>query len=79
LRGNSAKSQNTTEQPAFIDVQAKRTGRHRATIAREISEAEKIGDALMKKIVDIRSTSRARSPAGCDGRTRSPKDRRSRH
>ena len=27
------------------------TGRHRATIAREISEAEKIGDDIMKKIV----------------------------
>jgi hypothetical protein len=50
--GKSANSQNATEQPAaFIDAQAKRTGRHRATIAREISEAEKIGDALMEKIV----------------------------
>jgi ParB-like chromosome segregation protein Spo0J len=48
----SANSQNATEQPpAFIDAQAKRTGRHRATIAREISEAEKLGDAVMKKIV----------------------------
>jgi hypothetical protein len=47
-----AKSQNATEQPpAFIDVQAKQTGRHRATIARELSEARKIGDAAMKKIV----------------------------
>jgi hypothetical protein len=50
--GRSAKSQNATKQaPAFIDGHAKQTGRHRATIAREISEAEKIGDTVMKKIV----------------------------
>jgi hypothetical protein len=50
--GKSAKSQNATKQtPAFIDAHATQTGRHRATIAREISEAEKIGDAEMKKIV----------------------------
>jgi hypothetical protein len=50
--GKSAKSQNATQQtPAFIDAHATQTGRHRATIAREISEAEKIGDAVMKKIV----------------------------
>jgi hypothetical protein len=50
--GRSAKSQNATKQtPAFIDAHAKQTGRHRATIAREISEAEKIGDTVMKKIV----------------------------
>jgi hypothetical protein len=47
-----AKSQNATEQtPAFIDAHAKQTGRHRATIARGISEAEKIGDDMMKKII----------------------------
>ena len=47
-----AKSQNATEQtPAFIDAHAKQTGRHRATIAREISEAEKIGDDVLKRIV----------------------------
>jgi hypothetical protein len=34
-----------------VDAHAKQTGRHRATIAREISEAEKIGDDVMKKIV----------------------------
>jgi hypothetical protein len=51
--GKSAKSQNANKQtPAFIDAHAKQTGQHRATIAREISEAEKIGDATMKKIVD---------------------------
>jgi hypothetical protein len=50
--GRSAKSQNATEQPpTFIDAHAKQTGRHRATVARELSEAEKIGDAAMKKIV----------------------------
>jgi ParB family chromosome partitioning protein len=50
--GRGAKSQNATEQtPAFIDAHAKQTGRHRATIAREISEAEKIGDDVMKRIV----------------------------
>jgi ParB family transcriptional regulator, chromosome partitioning protein len=47
-----AKSQNATERtPAFIDAHAKQTGRHRATIAREISEAAKIGDDMMKKII----------------------------
>jgi hypothetical protein len=47
-----AKSQNATEQtPAFIDANAKQTGRHRATIARGISEAEKIGDDVMRKII----------------------------
>jgi hypothetical protein len=47
-----AKSQNATKQtPAFIDAHAKQTGRHRATIARGISEAEKIGDDVMKKII----------------------------
>jgi ParB family transcriptional regulator, chromosome partitioning protein len=47
-----AKSQNATEQtPAFIDAHAKQTGRHRATIARGISEAEKIGDDVMRKII----------------------------
>ena len=50
--GKSAKSQNATRQaPAFIDAHAKQTGQHRATIAREITEAEKIGDDVMKKIV----------------------------
>jgi hypothetical protein len=50
--GKGAKSQNATKQTlAFIDVNAKQTERHRATIARETSEAEKIGDDLMKKIV----------------------------
>ena len=50
--GKGAKSQNATKQtPAFIDVHAKKTDRHRATIAREISEAEKIGDDVMRKIV----------------------------
>ena len=50
--GRGAKSQNATEQPpAFIDAHAKQTNRHRATIAREISEAEKIGDDVMKRIV----------------------------
>jgi hypothetical protein len=50
--GKGAQSQNATEQtPAFIDAHAKQTGRHRATIAREISEAAKIGDDVMKKIV----------------------------
>jgi ParB family chromosome partitioning protein len=50
--GKDAKSQNATEQtPAFIDAHAKQTGRHRATIAREISEAAKIGDDVLKKIV----------------------------
>jgi hypothetical protein len=50
--GKGAKSQNATEQtPAFIDAHAKQTGRHRATIAREISEADKIGDDVMKRIV----------------------------
>ncbi len=50
--GNGAQSQNATKQtPAFIDAHAKQTGRHRATIAREISEAEKIGDDVLKKIV----------------------------
>jgi ParB-like chromosome segregation protein Spo0J len=50
--GKGAKSQNATEQtPAFIDAHAKQTGRHRATIAREISEAEKIGDDRLKRIV----------------------------
>jgi hypothetical protein len=50
--GNGAQSQNATKQtPAFIDAHAKQTGRHRATIAREMSEAEKIGDDVMKKIV----------------------------
>src|SRR5271166_3026732 len=49
---NGAQSQNATKQtPAFIDAHAKQTGRHRATIAREISEAEKIGDDVLKKIV----------------------------
>jgi hypothetical protein len=52
LRAEPAKSQNATEQtPAFIDVHAKQTGRRRATIAREISEAAKIGDDVMKKVV----------------------------
>jgi ParB family transcriptional regulator, chromosome partitioning protein len=47
-----AKSQNATEQtPAFIDAHAKQTGRHRTTIARGISEAEKIGDDVMRKII----------------------------
>jgi hypothetical protein len=47
-----AKSQNATKQtPAFIDVHAKQAGRHRATIARGISEAEKIGDDMMKEII----------------------------
>jgi hypothetical protein len=36
---------------AFIDAHAKQTSRHRATIAREISEAAKIGDDVLKKIV----------------------------
>jgi hypothetical protein len=50
--GKGAKSQNATKQTlAFIDVHAKQTDRHRATIAREISEAEKIGDDVMRKIV----------------------------
>jgi ParB-like chromosome segregation protein Spo0J len=50
--GKGAKSQNATKQTlAFIDVHAKQTDRHRATIAREISEAAKIGDEVMKKIV----------------------------
>jgi ParB-like chromosome segregation protein Spo0J len=50
--GRGAKSQNATEQaPAFIDAHAKKTGRHRATIARETREAEKIGDDVLKKIV----------------------------
>jgi ParB family chromosome partitioning protein len=49
--GKSAKSQNATKQtPAFIDAHAKQTGRHRATIAREISEAETIGSAVIDKI-----------------------------
>jgi hypothetical protein len=39
------------ETPAFIDAHAKQTGRHRATIARGISEAEKIGDDVMRKII----------------------------
>jgi Resolvase, N terminal domain len=47
-----AGSQNATEQTlAFIDVHAKQTSRHRATIAREISEAAKIGDDVLTKIV----------------------------
>jgi hypothetical protein len=48
-----AKSQNATSKQtlAFIDVHAKQIDRHRATIAREISEAEKIGDDVMRKIV----------------------------
>ena len=47
-----AKSQNATEQTAaFIDAHAKQTGRHRATIARGISEAEKIGDDVMRRII----------------------------
>jgi ParB family transcriptional regulator, chromosome partitioning protein len=50
--GKGTKSQNATERtPAFIDSHAKQTGRHRATIAREISEAAKIGDDVLKKIV----------------------------
>jgi hypothetical protein len=50
--GNGAQSQNATKQtPAFIDAHAKQTGRHRATIAREIGEAKKIGDDVLKKIV----------------------------
>jgi hypothetical protein len=50
--GKGAQSQNATKQtPAFINAHAKQTGRHRATIAREIREAEKISDALMTKIV----------------------------
>jgi hypothetical protein len=50
--GKGAQSQNATKQtPAFIDVHAKQTRRHRATIAREISEAAKIGDEVLKKIV----------------------------
>jgi hypothetical protein len=35
----------------FIDAHSKQTGRHLDTIACEISEAEKIGDDVMKKIV----------------------------
>ena len=50
--GKGARSQNATEQTlAFIDVHAKQTSRHRATIAREISEAAKIGDDVLKKII----------------------------
>jgi hypothetical protein len=45
-----AGSQIATEQTlAFIDVHAKQTSRHRATVAREISEAAKIGDDVLTR------------------------------
>jgi len=44
--GKSAKSQNATTQPAFIDDTAEKTGKHRATVAREARRGKK-GAAIL--------------------------------